>query len=338
MVVALEVDFGDPRAIAAYIASAVGRSGSAMKVFIVRDWRDWRRAACSSGGGGAAHERPAWQIDWVVDPRWAPLLVDEAGTGPLVNHVHLAETKAMDALAGFKRYLAVDPRASPATACGRLRSGRRSARHAALRCHRAHGRPAAGGVRDPRESLAAKLYGLRLQRIGVHVVEQGAALLSAATQTPLTPGAALLPLEPQAELWAADDGWATAACVLAPGAGLGSQALAGGTLWRACRTARTKLGYSVVVNAPSDGDPLAGAGNRGQRRQSCRGGVRCRRHGRTGAAGGNGGRGRFRSRASGGCTGYSGGSALWAYGPGAQWTLGRRTQSRAAGCGLGDEL
>ena len=37
--------------------------------------------------------RPGWEIDWVVDPRWAPLLVDAEGHGPVVRRVHLAETK-----------------------------------------------------------------------------------------------------------------------------------------------------------------------------------------------------------------------------------------------------
>jgi len=37
--------------------------------------------------------RPDWAIDWVVDPRWAPLLVNAEGRGPVVGGVHLAETK-----------------------------------------------------------------------------------------------------------------------------------------------------------------------------------------------------------------------------------------------------
>src|SRR5579875_490042 len=40
--------------------------------------------------------RQAWPeavIDWVVEPRWAPLLVDESGRGPVVSGVLLAEAK-----------------------------------------------------------------------------------------------------------------------------------------------------------------------------------------------------------------------------------------------------
>ena len=37
--------------------------------------------------------RPEWTVDWVVDPRWSPLLVDNEGRGPVVNRVHLAETR-----------------------------------------------------------------------------------------------------------------------------------------------------------------------------------------------------------------------------------------------------
>ena len=41
--------------------------------------------------------RPEWTIDWVVDPRWAPLLVNSEGHGEIVNRVHLAETKMWSA-------------------------------------------------------------------------------------------------------------------------------------------------------------------------------------------------------------------------------------------------
>src|SRR6201999_1389457 len=41
--------------------------------------------------------RPDWTIDWVVDPRWAPLLVNDEGHGEIVDRVHLAETKMWSA-------------------------------------------------------------------------------------------------------------------------------------------------------------------------------------------------------------------------------------------------
>src|ERR1700753_1341932 len=41
--------------------------------------------------------RPDWTIDWVVDPRWAPLLVNGEGQGEIVDRVHRAETKMWSA-------------------------------------------------------------------------------------------------------------------------------------------------------------------------------------------------------------------------------------------------
>ena len=56
-----------------------------MKVLIVRvgAMGDVLHALPAVATLRAAH--PDWQLDWVVDPRWRPLLVTDAGTGPVVN-------------------------------------------------------------------------------------------------------------------------------------------------------------------------------------------------------------------------------------------------------------
>ena len=103
--------------------------------------------------------RPDWMIDWVVDPRWAPLLVDGEGKGPVVDRVHLAETKLWS-----KAPL------SPATLRSvlRLRGELRKERYdlavdmqGTLRSAvigRMAGAKQFVGYGDPREALAARLY------------------------------------------------------------------------------------------------------------------------------------------------------------------------------------
>ena len=132
--------------------------------------------------------RPDWTIDWVVDPRWSPLLVDSDGKGPIVNRVHLAETKLWSraplspATLRSIRALRKDLRAQHYDLVvdmqGTLRSGVIS---------RMTGAPQRVGYSDPRESLAARLYTKKITRRWVHVVLQSAALLEEACGIELTP-------------------------------------------------------------------------------------------------------------------------------------------------------
>lgn len=192
---------------------------------------------------------PDWQIDWVVDPRWAPLLVGAEGNGPIVSNVYFAETKLWSKAPASKatlrsvldlrralrreRYdLAVDMQ-------GTLRSAVIGWMSGAKRLV---------GYSDPRESLAARFYETRLERTGRHVVEQGAALLGEACGLALEPSDFDLPHEEWADHWAADMAGDRRVCVLAVGAG-----------WAAKRWAVEKygalakelkaIGLDVVVNA-----------------------------------------------------------------------------------------
>jgi heptosyltransferase-1 len=112
------------------------------------------------------------------------------------------------------------------------------------------------GYADPRESMAAWLYGTRAQRQGVHVVEQGAALLGAACGLVLEPAAPELPREEAAESRAQRWIGGRKLCVLAPGAGWGAKQWPARRFGELAQTLRA-LGYACVVNAVREGEPLA---------------------------------------------------------------------------------
>ncbi len=202
--------------------------------------------------------RPEWTIDWVVDPRWAPLLVDAEGRGAVVRQVHVARTQlwsgaplssvtrrsvlALRDLLREERYdLVVDMQ-------GTIRS--------AVIARMARGKVTAGYA-DPREAPAAWLYQRRILRQGAHVVEQGAALLGEATGVPLVATSVELPSERSAEAWAETDAVIKRPmCVLAPGGGwVGKQwpAERYGALAKELRA----QGFDVVVNSAHEVDPLA---------------------------------------------------------------------------------
>jgi len=190
--------------------------------------------------------RPDWVIDWVVDPRWAPLLVDGDGRGPVVRRVHLAETKLWSSA----------PLSVPTLrSIGRLRRELREPRYDFVVDMQGTLRSAVlgsfakaerfAGYADPREPLAAKLYRTKLVRRGAHVVAQSAALLGEACGVELTPAAIELPREVSRPL-----------CVLGPGGGWGAKqwpAEKFGALARELRAA----GFDVAVNAARKDDALA---------------------------------------------------------------------------------
>ena len=203
--------------------------------------------------------RPDWEIDWVVDPRWAPLLVDGEGEGPIVGRVHLAETKKWSrapaspatlrsifelrrALRGESYDLAVDMQ-------GTLRSAV---------IGRMCGSGQLAGYSDPREAMAAKFYRTKLERKGRHVIEQGAALLGEACGVALEPGGVELPHEEWADHWAAEVVGDRRTCLLAAGGGWAAKCWAAKN-YGALAVERKAMGMDVVVNAPRKDDALAAA-------------------------------------------------------------------------------
>ena len=266
--------------------------------------------------------RPDWEIDWVVDPRWAPLLVNGEGQGPAVRRVHLAETKMWSkapaspatlrsvfelrrALRGESYDLVVDMQ-------GTLRSAV---------IGRMAGAGQFAGYSDPREAMAAKFYKTRLERKGRHVIEQGAALLGEACGVELEPRGVELPHEEWADNWAAEEVGDRRMCLLAASAGWGAKC------WPAEKFGELAvelkaMGLDVVVNAPRKDDAVAAAvvaASGGAARV-----VVCNVAGlvalmrRTSAGGGR----RFGANASGGGAGDSAGGAVWADGPGEEWAVG----------------
>jgi heptosyltransferase-1 len=192
---------------------------------------------------------PEWQIDWVVDPRWAPLLVDGEGNGPVVSNVHLAETKlwskspasraTLRSVLNLRRALRCERYDLAVDMQGTLRSAVIGSMSGAKRFV---------GYRDPRESLAARFYGTRVERRGKHVVEQGAALLGGACGIALEPSDFDLPREEWADHWAADLRGERRVCVLATGAGWAAKRWAV-EKYGALATELQTLGLDVVVNA-----------------------------------------------------------------------------------------
>jgi heptosyltransferase-1 len=198
--------------------------------------------------------RPDWTIDWVVDQRWRPLLAGDRAQ--VVNGTYAVDTVAWKAapfarstINSFLKFrhlrpsydLVVDMQGTiRSAAIGWLAGGKHLA-----------------GYADPRESFAARFYAHSITRQGTHVVDQGTALLSEATGVPLSPSAAVLPIDGRREElteWAAD--WKRPLAMLAPGGGWGAKQ------WPVARFAELAIalrdrGFHVVVNAAHKDSPDA---------------------------------------------------------------------------------
>jgi len=201
--------------------------------------------------------RPQWRVDWAVDPRWAPLLVDDE-RGPTVDMVHLVPAKewskapvspaTLRSVLGLRKELRTEHYDLVVDMQGTLRSS-------------VIGRIAGGqelaGYADPRESLAASFYKRKIPRRGLHVVDQGAALLGDACGLELTPAGVEIPRAQCAEEWASTEAvMQRPMAVLAAGGGWGAKQ------WPAERygTLAVELkvmGFDVVVNAPRKEDAIA---------------------------------------------------------------------------------
>jgi heptosyltransferase-1 len=202
--------------------------------------------------------RPDCSIDWVIDERWQALLSDGDEAGPIVGRTFPVAIRAwkqkpfsratLGSLLEFRRLrgaydAVVDMQGTMRSAAiGWLAGGSTLA-----------------GYSDPREAVAASLYARKLARRGVHVVEQGAALLGEAAGVQLAPADVLLPRIAWAEEWAAElAAEARPLCVLAAGGGWGAK------LWPVAQygaLARrlAERGFRVVVNAPRKDDVPANA-------------------------------------------------------------------------------
>lgn len=205
---------------------------------------------------------PDLEVNWVVDPRWAPLLVDESGRGPLVSRVFLAETKqwsrrplsqaTLGSILALRRALRDREFDFIVDVQGTLRS---AAIARMVRC-------SAGvtGFADPREVPARWLYRQRIVRRAEHVVEQNAGLFAAALGQELEPALPALPRSEAAERWAEAAlgrfGKGRRVALLAPSAGWAAKQWPGAH-FAALARALADRGWAVVLNGRGEGDALA---------------------------------------------------------------------------------
>jgi heptosyltransferase-1 len=201
--------------------------------------------------------RPDWTIDWVVDPRWTPLLVNGEGRGEIVDRVHLAETrmwsaapfswKTMRSVTRLRRELREERYDVVVDMQGTMRS--------AVIGRFARAREFTG-YENPREAAAAHLYRSTRRRIGKHVVDQGAALLGAACSIALEPAAVKLPREQWADNWAAELAGDRKLCVVAASAGWGAKQWPAERYGALARELRA-MGLVPLVNAAKKDDAIA---------------------------------------------------------------------------------
>lgn len=201
--------------------------------------------------------RPEWTIDWVVDPRWDALLVNDVGRGEIVDRVHLAETKMWT-----KSPLSWKTLRSVATLRKELRAERydvvvdmQGTMRSAVIGRFARARELVG-YEDPREAAAARLYRSTKRRIGTHVVEQGAALLGAVCGVELEPAAVKLPHATWADEWAAELVGDRRVCMLAASAGWGAKQWPAERYGALAKELRG-MGFVPLVNAPRKDDAVA---------------------------------------------------------------------------------
>ena len=146
---------------------------------------------------------PAWEIDWIVEPRWRALLATSKAPAavpeqPIVDRIYLAATKEWRhhplARKTTQEIKALRDRlkAAPYNAVHRY-AGRRCARRfwgawpAVIRLI---------GEDTPREGRRVGLYTERIATHGAHVIEQDIELASAVAGDPLTLFSLCFPLTP----------------------------------------------------------------------------------------------------------------------------------------------
>jgi heptosyltransferase I len=193
---------------------------------------------------------PAWQIGWVVEPRWQPLLAveetggqgsetEDRGTGngfargpsmPLVDRLHFAATRrwksralttnTLSEIKALRRELCAAQYDAILDLQGAIRSaviGRMSG------CKRRIGEA------SPREWPAQWFFTERVATQGAHVIDQDVELASAIAGDALTPLKPLIPVDPEAEAWCDEllthstSGSLRPVALITPGAGWGAK-------------------------------------------------------------------------------------------------------------------
>jgi len=159
---------------------------------------------------------PHWQIDWVIEPKWLPLLTTDAIAAdpgmvpegyrdpkrPVVDRIHLAPTKAWG-----KKPLSRETRLEIAGLRGQLRAGQYDAvvdMQGAIRSSviaRLPGCRRVIGHEEPWETPARWCYTERVAVRSPHVIDQNVELANAIAGDLLEPEEPWLPVDARAESW-----------------------------------------------------------------------------------------------------------------------------------------
>jgi heptosyltransferase-1 len=208
---------------------------------------------------------PAWEIDWLVEPRWRALLTTQEGASrgpqqPVVDRLYFAPTKdwrhrplskkTTHEINGLRAQLRAVTYNAVIDLQGALRSavlGRMAG------CQRLIGEDA------PREAAARWLFTERVATHGAHVIEQDIELASAVAGDPLTAVAPLLPVDPGAEAWC--DGLLASSgsrpvALINPGAGWGAKRWPVERYGAAAR-GLIERGFRILVNAGPGEEQMA---------------------------------------------------------------------------------
>ena len=221
------------------------------------------------------HQHPEWHIGWAIEPIWIPLLrADSTGDSaepgsaamPLVDRIHSVPTRvwkkrpfAGETLREIKA-LRREFRAEQYDLCVDMQSAIRSAVVGRL-----SGAHEVAGPAVPHEKPANWLYAPAIPTPGIHVVEQGFELLSAAIGETLQPTEDLLPVDDAAERWRDDllskilpTGSKGPYAIIVPSAGWGAKQWPA-ERYGAVAAELARAGYAPLINAISPDDPLANA-------------------------------------------------------------------------------
>ena len=220
-------------------------------------------------------QHPDWHIGWAIEPIWIPLLrADSTGDSaepgsaamPLVDRIHSVPTRVWKKrpLAGETlreiKALRREFRAEQYDLCVDMQSAIRSAVVGRL-----SGAHEVAGPAVPHEKPANWLYAPAIPTPGVHVVEQGFELLSAAIGEALHSTEDLLPVDDAAERWRDDllskilpTGSKVHYAIIVPSAGWGAKQWPA-ERYGAVASELARAGYAPLINATSPDDPLANA-------------------------------------------------------------------------------
>ena len=213
---------------------------------------------------------PAWEIGWVVEPRWRGLLAAPGiqarspempvSLMPVADRLHFAPTrdwarqpihpKTAAAIGSLRKELL-------ATGYDAVLDLQGSIRSAAIARMAKIGRVI--GEAEPREKPARWLFTERIVTHGAHVIEQDIELASAVAGDELAFTQAQLPVDPAAEAWCDDllrSSGTRPVALINPGAGWGAKRWPVESYAKVARGLMER-GFRVLVNAGPSEEPMA---------------------------------------------------------------------------------